>query len=162
MITRTIETISVVAGWLSGIGVYGLTILVFIDVVLRYFFSKSIFIADEMSIYFMIYVAFLGAAMTMKNGAHIKVDLLYKRLPQKARKWLDVVTMILGTIICFIMTYQCTMWVRYTYKTNFISPSILETPMWIPMSVIPIGLFLWSLQYIVESMKAVKSLIDND
>ena len=162
MITRAIETLSIVSGWLAGIGVYGLTIVVFIDVVLRYFFSRSIFIADELSIYFMIYVAFLGAAMTMKQGAHIKVDLLYKRLSKKARLWLDAVTMIVGTLICFIMTYQCAMWVRYTYKTNYISPSILETPMWIPMSVIPIGLFLWSLQYAVLAIKAVNLLIHND
>lgn len=162
MITRAIETLSIVSGWLAGIGVYGLTIVVFVDVVLRYFFSRSIFIADELSIYFMIYVAFLGAAMTMKQGAHIKVDLLYKRLPKKACLWLDAVTMIVGTIICFIMTYQCALWVQYTYKTNYISPSILETPMWIPMSVIPIGLFLWSLQYAVLAIKAVNLLIHND
>jgi len=162
VITRVIETISSVSGWLAGIGVYGLTIVVFIDVVLRYFFSRSIFIADELSIYFMIYVAFIGAAMTMKNGAHIKVDILYKQLSGKARLWLDAVTMTVGTIICFIMTYQSAMWVRYTYKTNYISPSILETPMWIPMSCIPIGLFLWSLQYVVESMKAVNKLVHKD
>ena len=162
MITKVIETISTVTGWLSGIGVYGLTIVVFIDVVLRYFFSRSIFIADELSIYFMIYVAFIGAAMTMKKGAHIKVDLLHKRLSKKGRLWLDTVTMILGTIICFIMTYQSALWVRYTYKTNFISPSLLETPMWIPMSCVPIGLFLWSLQYVVESIKALNMLIRGD
>ena len=162
MFTRVIETISTVTGWLSGIGVYGLTIVVFVDVVLRYFFSRSIFIADELSIYFMIYVAFIGAAMTMKKGAHIKVDLLYKRLSKKGRLWLDTITMILGTIICFIMTYQSALWVRYTYKTNFISPSILETPMWIPMSCVPIGLFLWSLQYVVESIKALNMLIRGD
>ena len=162
MFTRVIEIISTVTGWLSGIGVYGLTIVVFVDVVLRYFFSKSIFIADELSIYFMIYVAFIGAAMTMKKGAHIKVDLLHKHLSKKGRLWLDTVTMLVGTIICFIMTYQSALWVRYTYKTNFISPSILETPMWIPMSCVPIGLFLWSLQYVVESIKALNMLIRGD
>lgn len=159
MVTRIIEAISTVTGWLAGVGVYGLTITIFIDVVLRTFFRTSIFVADELSIYFMIYVSFIGAAMTMKAGAHIKVDLLYKLLSKKARLWMDAVTMILGTIICFIVTYQCVNWVRYTYTTNFISPSTLETPMWIPMSVIPIGLFLWSLQYMVEAIKAVKLLI---
>ena len=162
MFIRVIETISSISGWLSGIGVYGLTIVVFIDVVLRYFFSSSIFIADELSIYFMVYVAFMGAAMTMKKGAHIKVDLLYQRLSKKGRLWLDTVTMIVGTIVCFIMTYQSALWVRYTYKTNFISPTILETPMWIPMSCIPIGLFLWSLQYVVETIKALNMLIQSD
>lgn len=162
MITKAIDTISTVTGWLAGVGVYGMTITIFVDVVLRYFFRSSLFVADELSIYFMMYVAFIGAAMTMKNGAHIKVDLLYRRLPKKAQLWLNTVTMIVGTIICFIMAYQSAWWVRYTYKTNFISPTMLETPMWIPMSVIPIGLFLWCLQYVSESIKAVGILIRNE
>ena len=159
MVTKVIETISTVSGWLAGIGVYGLTIFIFIDVVLRYLFNSSIFIAAELSIYFMIYVAFIGAAMTMKNGAHIKVDLLYKQLSHKARLRMDAVTTVLGAIICWIVTYQCAWWVHYTYNTGFTAPSVLQTPMWIPMSVIPIGLFLWGLQYIVEAIKAVQLLI---
>ena len=162
MITRVIEKISTISGWLSGIGVYGMTIVVVVDVILRYFFSSSIFVADELSIYFMIYVAFIGAAMTMKNGAHIKVDIFYKRLTKRARLWLDAITMVLGTIICLIMTWQSAFWVRYTYVTNFISPSILGTPMWIPMACIPIGLFLWSLQYVLESIKALSMLVQSD
>ena len=162
MVTKAIETVSTFIGWLSGIGVYAMAIAVFIEVVLRYFFNSSIFIAEELSVYCMIGVAFLGAAMTMKNGAHIKVDLLYKRLPKKARLWLDVVTTILGTVICIIVTYECIWWVHYTYKTNFISPSVMQTPMWIPMIVVPIGLFLWSLQYVVESIKTLNRLIHND
>ena len=162
MFIKVVETISSVSGWLSGIGVYGMTIVVFVDVILRYFFSSSLFFSEELSIYFMVYVAFIGAAMTMKKGAHIKVDLLYNRLSEKARLWLDTITTILGTIICFIMTWQSAFWVRYTYKTNFISPGILETPMWIPMACVPIGLFLWSLQYVVESIKALNLLIQSD
>jgi TRAP-type mannitol/chloroaromatic compound transport system permease small subunit len=77
------------------------------------------------------------------------------RLPKKAREWLDVLTTVLGTLIVCIVTWQSVIWVHYTYKSGFTSPGILETPMWIPMSVVPLGLFLWSLQYIVESVKAV-------
>lgn len=155
MFVRVIETISSVSGWLSGIGIYAMTGIIFVDVFLRYVFSKSLLFADEMSIYLMVYIAFIGAGLTMKMGRHIRVDILYLRLSQRAQLWLDIVTTVMGTIVTFIMTWQCTKWVIYTHRTSFISPGILETPMWIPMMVVPIGLFIWSMQYIAESVKAI-------
>lgn len=158
MFVRLIETLSSVSGWWSGIGVYAMTAMIFVDVFLRYVFARPLLFADEMSVYFMVYVAFIGAALTMKMGRHIRVDILYLHLPRKVRLWLDAVTSVLGTLVTFIMTWHCAKWVIYTYRTNFISPSILETPMWIPMMVVPAGLFLWSMQYIAESVKAISLL----
>jgi TRAP-type C4-dicarboxylate transport system permease small subunit len=158
MILRMIETISLVSGWLSGLGVIFMTAVVSVDIFLRYFFSKSLLFADDFSVYCMIYIAFVGAALTLKMRRHIMVDILYLRLPRKAQLWLDVFTTLLGTLIVCIITWQSAVWVHYTYTCGYISSGILQTPMWIPMSVVPLGLFLWSLQYIVESIKAVNIL----
>ena len=158
MILRVIEAISSVSGWVSGLGIIVMTGVVFVDVLLRYFFSKPLLFADDFSVYCMVYIAFVGAALTLKMRRHIMVDLLYLRLPRKVQLWLDVMTTLLGTLIICIITWQSAAWVHYTYKSGFISPGILEEPMWIPMAVVPIGLFLWSMQYIVESIKAVKGL----
>lgn len=159
MFTKAIESVSTVSGWLSGAGVYAMVFIVFIDVVLRYFIGKPLLFADEVSVYCMIYITFIGAALTMKRGAHIKVDILYSKLRKNARLWLDAVTLAVGTIIGAIATWQTALWVRYTYNFGFTSPGILETPMWIPMAIIPIGLFLWTLQYLVEAIKALNTLI---
>ena len=158
MFIRLVERISAVCGWISGAGVYAMVIIIFVDVILRYFFARPFLFADEISVYSMIYVAFIGAALTMKMGAHIRVDILYGRLRKRFRLWLDSITTILGTAICFIMTWQTAVWVKYTHDTGFTSPGILETPMWIPMAVIPVGLFLWSMQYVAESIKAIDLL----
>ena len=158
MILRVIERISSVSGWLSGIGVVFMAVVAIIDVFLRYFFSKPLLFADDVGVYCMIYIAFVGAALTLKMKRHIMVDILYLQLPRKAQLWLDVFTTLLGTLIVCIITWQTAAWVLYTYKTGFTSSGVLQTPMWIPMSVIPVGLFFWSMQYIVESIKVVNIL----
>jgi len=158
MFIRVIERISTVSGWLSGIGVIAMVIVGFVDVVLRYLFNKPLLFADEVGVYCMIYVAFVGAALTLKMRRHIMVDLLYKQLPRKIQLWLDVITTLVGTFIICIITWYSVDWVHYTYKSGFRSSGILEEPMWIPMLVVPLGLFFWSLQYIVEAIKVVTIL----
>jgi C4-dicarboxylate transporter DctQ subunit len=135
-----------------------MAVVVITDVFLRYFFFKPLLFADDVGVYCMIYIAFVGAALTLKMKRHIMVDLLYDWLPRKVQLWLDVVTTLLGTLVICIITWQSADWVVYTYKSGFTSPGILQTPMWIPMSVVPVGLFLWSMQYIVESIKVVNVL----
>lgn len=158
MMMKVIERISSVSGWVSGIGVIVMAVVVTVDIVLRYFFSKPLLFADEVGVYCMIFVAFVGAALTLKMRRHIMVDLLYRRLPRKIQLWLDVITTILGTLVICIITWESADWVHYTYKSGFMSPGVLETPMWIPMSLVPLGLFFWSAQYIVESIKVVTLL----
>jgi C4-dicarboxylate transporter, DctQ subunit len=158
MILKVIERISSVSGWLSGIGVVVMAAVIIVDVFLRYFFFKPLLFSDDIGVYCMIYIAFVGAALTLKMRRHIMVDLVYDRLPRRVQLWLDVMTTLVGALVTWIITWQCAAWVLYTYRSGFTSPGILQTPMWIPMSVVPVGLFLWGLQYIVDSAKAIHTL----
>ena len=155
---RAIETFSTVIGWLAGLGVVVMTAVVVVDVFLRYFFNKPLLFSDEITIYCMIYITFVGAAFTMKLRRHVNVDLLLIHLPKRCQLWLDVATKLAGTIVIFIITWYTAGWVLSNYRTGYASSGILETPMWIPMLVIPVGMFFWGLQYIVEFCKAVERL----
>jgi TRAP-type C4-dicarboxylate transport system permease small subunit len=159
---RTIETISTVTGWLAGLGVITMTAIVVVDVFLRYFFHKPLLFSDEVTIYCMIYITFVGAALTMKLRRHVNVDLLIIHLPMRVQRWLDVATKLSGTIVVFIITWYTAGWVLYNYRTGYASSGILETPLWIPMLVIPVGMFFWGLQYLVEFFKAVARLQNGD
>ena len=154
MFITVIERLSSMSGWLSGLGVIAMAGVITIDIFLRYFLSKPLLFSNEVSVYCMVYVTFVGAALTMKKKGHIRVDLLYRHLSRKIQLWLDLVTTIMGTLVICIITWKSVGWVLYTYNSGFLSPGVLETQMWIPMSAVPLGLFFFSLQHIVESIKA--------
>jgi TRAP-type C4-dicarboxylate transport system permease small subunit len=158
MLLRVIETVSSWSGWFSGIGVVAMAVVITIDVTLRYFFGKPLLFADDISVYSMIFITFVGAALTLKMKRHIMVDLFYTWLPRRAQRWLDVATTFVGAFVIWVLTWYSISWVQYTYKSGYTSPGILQTPMWIPALAIPIGLFLWGLQYIVECVKVVRLL----
>ena len=158
MLLRIIETISSWSGWFSGIGVVIMAVVIIIDVFLRYVFGKPLLFADDISVYCMIFITFVGAALTLKMKRHIMVDMLYKMLPRRAQVRMDVATTFVGCFIIWLLTWYTTVWVLYTYQSGYTSSGILQTPMWIPMSVIPIGLFFFGLQYIVECVTVVRAL----
>ena len=158
MFLRVIETISSWSGWFSGIAIIIMAGVTTTDVFLRYFFGKPLLVADDIGVYCMIFVTFVGAALTLKMKRHIMVDMFYKMLPRRMQLWLDVVTTFLGAFIIWIITCYSIVWVQYTFNSGYTSSGILLTPMWIPMSIVPFGFFLFGMQYIVECVKVVRAL----
>src|SRR5690606_8539554 len=89
------------------VGMAVISILVFSNVVLRYGFSSGISAAVELSRVILVWIIFLGAVVGLAKGAHLSVDTLLARLPQKARfACLSVVWLQLshfarcGTLLC--------------------------------------------------------------
>lgn len=65
-----------------------MAVLVFVNVVTRYVFNHSIIWVEEFTQFQMIWVAFLGAGLALREGRHVSVDTLQDLLPDAARLWL--------------------------------------------------------------------------
>lgn len=63
-----------------------MAILVFANVVMRYVFNQSIFWVEEFTQIQMIWVAYLGAGLALREGRHVAVDMLQDVLPSPLRK----------------------------------------------------------------------------
>ena len=68
-----------------------MTILIIIQVFLRYIFLYSLSWSEEVARYLMIWVSFLGASLAMKYGFHIGVEFVMTRIPEKTRAWVNLV-----------------------------------------------------------------------
>ncbi|MCZ0874817.1 TRAP transporter small permease [Peribacillus frigoritolerans] len=77
-----------------------MVVLVFGNVVLRYFFNSGITWSEEMSRYLFIWLTFLGAIGAFKNKEHLGVDMVIKRLPNKMKK---VVLVISDLMMLFVL-----------------------------------------------------------
>ena len=63
-----------------------MVVMVFGNVFLRYAFNSGITISDEMSRYCFIWLTYIGAMVTMREGGHLGVDTLVKHLPRGGKK----------------------------------------------------------------------------
>lgn len=79
-----------------------MAILVFANVVMRYVFNQSIFWVEEFTQIQMIWVAYLGAGLALREGRHVAVDMLQDLLPNPLRKTVRVCIAV--SIALFLLT----------------------------------------------------------
>lgn len=156
-IGRLADVISNAAGVLSAVCVIAILIIVCAEVVLRHL-NHSMLVTDEIAGYLNAGVVFLGLGYTLKNGGFIRVELLYDVLPAGLRlavKWLF--TLISGVTVG-ILLYYSVLHVIYAFEQDTRAISILETPEWIPQSVMAIGLAVLLLQIVAFIVERVRNV----
>ncbi|MFD6439710.1 TRAP transporter small permease [Peribacillus sp. NPDC060186] len=80
-----------------------MVVLVFGNVVLRYAFNSGITWSEEMSRYLFIWLTFLGAIGAYKNKEHLGVDMLIKRLPNKMKRVVIVISDLLILLVLVLV-----------------------------------------------------------
>ncbi|NOY17764.1 MAG: TRAP transporter small permease subunit [Gammaproteobacteria bacterium] len=89
-IIQTIDHINGVIGrsiaWLTLL----MVLVTFLIVVLRYVFSIGWIAMQESVIYLHTVVFMLGAAYTLKQNTHVRVDIFYEKMSPRAKAWVDL------------------------------------------------------------------------
>src|SRR5512144_1674906 len=113
-----------------------MVILVFLNVVCRYIFNFSIIWAEEVSQYLMVWVAFLGAGLALRQGRHVAVELLQEQLPGGAKRGLrwGLVLAMLAFLLATAVLGAMFAWFARDMETP-----VLNISMAIPYSAVPIG-----------------------
>lgn len=131
------------------------TIVLFVNVVLRYVFSASTSWAEELIKYLMIWIAFIGGSICVREGAHVSIDFFYEYLSEKGMKIVLTIVNSIAVVFCFLMTIYGMKTIQFTIDTGQVSPA-LQVPMWIPYLAIPLGFILMTIRYVQEIVKAIK------
>jgi len=116
----------------------------FANVVGRYLLGRSIFGADEVQVYVMVCMAFLGAGIVTWREQHLRMDVLRRYLPGGAQRALRAVELaLLLTLGAFVVVQSA----RYAAQMFAIAArsSAAEIPMWLPHSAVAVGFALIAL-----------------
>ena len=117
-------------------------LLVFANVIGRYFFSITYFWIDEVSRYLMISQAFMGMGLAMRQGSHSSFTILQNALPDK---WRTLMRQAVLIIIIGSMAVFCYLGLLYALRNmrNYTEALRWRNGYWYMM--IPAGslLFIW-------------------
>src|SRR5438132_12364452 len=114
----------------------------FINVIGRYVFARSILGADEVQIYAMLWIAFLGAGVVAWRGEHLRMDVLTRFFPPFAAGVLRVLELaLLLALSGFVLVHS---W-RYTAQMATMTSASAGIPMWIPHGAVVAGFALLGL-----------------
>lgn len=135
-------------GYVGGMFIVLSACLVCYDTIMRWFFRIPSDWVFEYTTYMIGAAASLSAAFVLKEGGHINVDVLVTRLSRSTRGIVSVVSLLLSSIICAVLTWSCFQMMLRAIAVKSVSNTIMETPLWIPQGFLFAGFTLLSVQAI--------------
>ncbi len=145
------EYIGIFVSWLTAL----MVLVVFYDTVMRYAFEKGNVAIQELEWHIFAVVFLIGAAYALKNGAHVRVDIIYTRLGPKARAWIDLLGSFFFLIPFAVMVIYATQnFIANSWAVREISPDPGGLPARYALkAMIPVGFALLILQGVSEMFK---------
>lgn len=145
---KLIKGISKVLLYIAAILVFFMIAIITINVILRYFFHKSIYWSVEISDYTMIWSVFLASASLLCNDEHLKINALESALKGNAKKALKIVGYAIIAIFGIWLTSSAVKFVASTGNQT------VSTVRWLPMNfiyiVIPVSGIMFTLICILK------------
>jgi TRAP-type mannitol/chloroaromatic compound transport system permease small subunit len=149
------EKIGLIANWLVLLA----CVISAGNALIRYGFNMSSNAWLEIQWYLFAGMVMLGAAYTLKENEHVRVDILYIRYSDRTRLWLDLV----GGIVFLLPMTIIIGWFSWPMVAN--SYAISETSnnpggllRWPVRLMLPVGFLLLSLQGVSEIIKRAAAL----
>jgi TRAP-type C4-dicarboxylate transport system permease small subunit len=104
----------------------------------RYIFKRSIVGSDEIQIYIMIWMTFVGAAVVTWRHQHLRMDVLVSRFSERVRLALLGAELMLIAVLMAVLTSQSA---KYAMLMEAIDrrSDLAGLPMWMPHVALVIG-----------------------
>ncbi len=114
------------------------SLLLFVNVVLRYWFLAPISWAEELTLYMMAWIVFVGSSVAIRTRGHIAIDLFPLALSPAGRHRLAIfiaLVMLVFFAVFFYYSGQHTLRVR---SIGQVTP-VMQAPMWLAYLAMPAG-----------------------
>jgi TRAP-type C4-dicarboxylate transport system permease small subunit len=116
-------------------------LLNFANVVGRYLLGISLIGSDEVQVFIMVAMTFLGAAIVTRRNQHLRMDVLVRFLPAPLQLLLRVLEQLLLAALAGFVLSQSYFYARQMLRIDRTS-DMAGVPMWIPHGLVALGFAL--------------------
>jgi TRAP-type mannitol/chloroaromatic compound transport system permease small subunit len=125
----------------------------------RYAFNLSSNAWLEVQWYMFAIIVMYGASYTLRRNEHVRVEIFYLMLSERAQLWLDLICTILFLLpICLLLAYLSWPFFQLSYDTAEVSGNAGGLIRWPIKFVLPSGFVLLALQGISEIIKRIAAI----
>ncbi|MGR5499289.1 TRAP transporter small permease [Vibrio chaetopteri] len=118
-----------------------IVILITIQVIMRYVFQNALSWSEELTLWTFIWFIWVGIAYAFKERKHVKVTFFQDLLPEKIKKYLEVIIDIAIVAFLLTMTYQSYKLITLPYVLSQKSV-VLNLPIAVMYASAPVGSLL--------------------
>lgn len=134
--------------WLIGLlGAAGLLIYL-TQIVGRYVTTEIDFsMGEELTVYIIIWAAFLTASLLVREDGHVRADLLLRMLRPEQQRWVEIANCAIALGFCLGLTWYGWLLSSDSFELGEVSNTALGFPLWIYYAALPVSAALMSMRY---------------
>jgi TRAP-type C4-dicarboxylate transport system permease small subunit len=135
--------------YISGFVLTFMTVMIVVDVFLRFVFNAPLKATVEMTELIEPYVVFLHFIYTMAKGGHVRVTLITDRFSKTGRFFSEILVYIIDVI--FFALLCCYSWLEFwhSFEVREIMLAPIRLPWWAGKFSMPLSLFVMIIQCIL-------------
>lgn len=134
-----------------------MTIVVSWQVFNRFVLKTALPWSEELSIFILAWVTFLGASIGVKRGAHIGVEAFILLLPKKLQKYFTLLSYVISAVFFVMLIYFGMVIVQKQIITGQVSPA-MRIPMYYAYLSIPVGSFFIAIRFAEKFFAELKTI----
>ena len=104
----------------------------------RYVFGQTLLSADELQIFAMIVMTFLGAAVVAWRDQHLRMSVLVQALPRPIQQIIQAAELVCVLVLAAFVLWNSTNYAAQMFALGRVS-DMANIPMWIPHAVVAAG-----------------------
>ncbi len=158
MFLKFIDNITKYVAYVTAFILALLVILVVFDATSRYLFSEGSTALQELEWHFFDVVILLSIAYTLRNNAHVRVDIFYEKFSDKTKAVINIISFLFFVLpLSFLIIYIGVGFVEMSYLQHEASsdPGGLKYR-WIVKALMPLSFILLALQAFKELLSDIK------
>ena len=140
----------------SSVALLGASIVLTYSVIVRYFLKFSTDWQDEMSVFLIIGAVFMSAAAIQARRGHVAIEAIVGLLPPRVNRVRQIAVDIASLVFCGFFAWKSWILLDEAIVDNFHSGSTWGPPLWIPYSLMTVGMTLLGLQLFIQIVNELR------
>lgn len=135
----------------------GMSVLIFVQVVMRYVFGNSLVWSEELARYLFVWLVYFSVSYTAKREKHIRIDAALMIYPKKARPYVEILSEVLIFLFSIFVVATSMTVVQKIAASGQHSPA-LGLPMHLVYAAPLLGFILTGFRSLQTIFKKIRNL----
>lgn len=154
-VTAALSVLNRTIVFLASIALIAASVILSYSVIARYFFGLPTYWQDEASVFLLVGATFLTAAYVQSRRGHVGIEAVAALLSDGANRIRLFFVDIASFLFCAFFTWKSWSLCHEAWVDGQVSSTTWAPPLWIPYSVMALGMTLLSLQILLQIVTAV-------
>ena len=156
LVDRVLAAVNRVVVILSSIALVIASIVLTYSVFSRYFFHFSTDWQDELSVFLIVGAVFMSGAAIQAQRGHVAIEAIVGLLPAGTNRVRQIMVDFASLLFCAFFAWKSWTLLEEAITENYHSGSTWGPPLWIPYSLMSVGMTLLSLQLLLQTIAELR------